>query len=92
MDKIRMVKDENGDIFLSQEDLVKIMNDRLERFPQEYEELKKPQEGSIVGVDGKKNLVAPDPAKLYQHEGMEKMLRGIVGILSADPGGEKNDD
>lgn len=90
MDKIRMVKDENENIFLSQEDLVTVMNERLERFPKEYEELKKPQEGSIVGVDGKKNLVAPDPAKLYQHEGMEKMLRGIMGMIGTDPGGEND--
>ena len=90
MDSIRMVKDDNGDIYLSQEDLLKVMNERLERFPQEYQELKKPQEGKIVGIDGQTSMQPPDEKEIAKHEGMETMLRGIMGMLSVDQGGEND--
>ena len=91
MDQIRMVKDENGDIYLSQEDLLKVMNERLERFPQEYEQLKKPQEGKIVGIDGNTSMHPPDEKEIAKHEGMENMLRGIMSMLNVNDQGGDND-
>lgn len=90
MDQIRMVKDENGDIYLSQEDLLKVMDERLKRFPQEYAQLKRPQEGKIVGINGKTSTQPPDEKEIAKHEGMENMLRGIMGMLDVDQGGEND--
>lgn len=83
MNNIRIVKDENGNVYLSQEDLLAIMNARLKRFPEELKELQKPKEGNIVGLDGKKNLVEPDQREIEHHRGMKKMLEGIVEIVGA---------
>ena len=90
MDQIHMVKDENGDIYLSQEDLMQVMQERLERFPQEYEQLKKPQEGKIVDINGSTLFSTPDEKEIVRHEGMENMLRGIMDMLSVDQGGEND--
>jgi hypothetical protein len=77
-----MVKDETGNVYLSQEDLLSIFSARLESFPGEIDQLKKPQEGSIVGLDGKKNVVPSDPVEVARHEGMQKMLEGIFSMIN----------
>lgn len=81
MDKIRIVKD-NGSIFISQEDLLSVLEERLKRFPEERKELKKPQKGKIVGIDGQVSTQPPDEKEIARNEGMETMLRGIINILS----------
>lgn len=85
MDKIRIVKDENGEVFLSQKDLLTIMNERLKRFPGELTELRKPKPGKIVGADGEVTMQPPDEKMISKHEGMEVMLRGIVNIIDVKP-------
>ena len=82
IDNIRIVKDESGKVYLNQEDLIEIMTDRLNRFPFEIENLKKPQESSIVGLDGKAKIVPSDPVEVSRHEGMQTMLEGILGMIS----------
>lgn len=88
MDQIRIVKDDNENVFISQEDLLKALNERLEKFPEEREQLKKPKEGSIVGLDGNVSLQQPDEKEIARNEGMEAMLRGVINILN--PEGENN--
>lgn len=77
-----MVKDEVGNIYLSQEDLLGIMAERLERFPDELEKLKGPQQSSIVGIDGQPTTKPSDPVEVARHEGMQKMLEGIMGMIN----------
>jgi len=84
MNQIRMVKDDNGEIFLSQKDLLAMMNERLERFPDELAQLKKPKEGKIVGINGAKSATPPDEKEIAKHEGMEAMLRGIVNTIKTE--------
>lgn len=77
-----MVKDEVGNIYLSQEDLLGIMATRLERFPDELEALKKPQKSQIVGLDGQAKIKPPDPKEIAHYEGMQKMLEGIMNMIN----------
>ncbi len=82
MNNIRMIKDEVGNIYLAQEDLLGIFSTRLERFSDEIDELKKPKEGNIIGLDGKPNIVQSDPVEVARYEGMQKMLEGIMGMIN----------
>ncbi len=82
IDHIRIVKDESGKVYLNQEDLVEIMKDRLGRFPLEIENLKKPQQSTIIGLDGNPKITPSDPAEVARHEGMQTMLEGILGMVS----------
>lgn len=81
MDQIRMVRDENGDVFLSQQDLLQVMNERLERFPSQIEQLKKPKEGKITMLNGQPSVQPPDEKEVARHEGMQQMLEGVIGLI-----------
>lgn len=78
---IKMIKDPEGRIYLCQEDLLEIFRERLKRFPSEIAELKRPREGSIMGLDGKNNLIASNPADIARQEGMQLMLQGIFDMV-----------
>lgn len=83
MDQIRIVKD-NDDIYLSKDDLVRAMKERLDRFPDEYEQLKNAQESKIVDLAGNTIQKQPNEKEIAKHEGMEKMLRGIIGMIDVN--------
>jgi hypothetical protein len=83
MDQIRIVKD-NDDIYLSKDDLVQAMKERLDRFPDEYEQLKNAQESKIVDLAGNTIQKQPNEKEIAKHEGMEKMLRGIIGMIDVN--------
>lgn len=88
MDQIRIVKDDNDNIYLSKDDLIGAMKERLERFPEEHKQLKNPQQSKVVGLDGNTIEKKPDEKEIARHEGMEKMLRGIIGMIDVEePGG-----
>lgn len=84
MDKIRIVKDDNEETYLSKADLITIFKERLDRFPKELEQLKKPQQGKIVGIDGTTSLQPPDEKEIARHEGMQKMLEGIYSMINVE--------
>ena len=81
---IKMIKDPEGRIYLCQEDLLDIFRERLKRFPTEIAELKKPREGSIMGLDGKPNVIPSNPLDVAKQEGMQYMLQGIFDMLSVE--------
>lgn len=81
---IKMIKDPDGRIYLCQEDLLEIFRERLKKFPSEIAELKKPKEGSIVGLDGKSNVIPSNPIEVAKHEGMQTMLQGIFDMMSVE--------
>ncbi len=80
--QIRMVKDDIGNIYLSQEDLLGIFSERLARFPDEIERLKQPQQSSIVGLDGLPKIIKPNPVDVARHEGKKEMLEGIINMIN----------
>lgn len=82
MNNIRIVKDEVGNIYLSQEDLLEIFATRLEKFPDQLEALKGPQQSSIVGIDGKPTIKPSDPIEVAKYEGMQTMLEGIMSMVN----------
>lgn len=82
MADIRMVKDETDNIYLSQEDLLGIMAERLERFPDELETLRNPQQSKIMGLDGKPKITPSNPVEVARHEGMQTMLEGIMNTIN----------
>lgn len=82
MNQIRMVKDEAGNIYLSQEDLMSIFSNRLERFPDEIENLKGPQISSLVGPNGQHITKPSDPIEVARHEGKQEMLEGIINVIN----------
>jgi len=87
MNNIRMVKDEKGDIYLSQDDLLSIFADRLKLFPGEIEALKTEKESSIVNLDGSRNIIPPtekDVLDSIRYEGMQKMLEGIIAMIDIE--------
>lgn len=81
---IGIVKDDNGNIFISQQDLITFMSERLSRFPAELEELKKPKQSPIVGLDGNPKLIPSDPVVVAHHEGMQEMLAAILGVINVE--------
>ncbi len=82
MNQIRMVKDDVGNIYLSQEDLLGVFSSRLERFPDEIEKLKHPQQSSIIGLDGQPKVVPPNPVDIARHQGKQEMLEGIINMIN----------
>jgi len=84
MNQIRMVKDEVGNMYLSQEDLLGIFSARLERFPDELDKLKQPQQSSIVGLDGQQKILSSNPTEISRHEGRKEMLEGIINIINIE--------
>jgi hypothetical protein len=81
MDSIRMIEDDTEGVFLSKADLITVMTERLDRFPAELDALKKPQVSTIIGLDGNPKTVPSDPVEVARHEGMQKMLEGIISII-----------
>lgn len=87
MNNIKMVKDENGDIYLSQKDLLSIFADRLKLIPGEIEALQTEKESSIINLDGSRNIIPPseeDMLESIRHEGMQKMLKGIITMIDIE--------
>jgi len=84
MNQIRMVKDETGNMYLSQEDLLGIFAARLERFPDELNKLKQPQQSSIIGLDGQPKIIPSNPIDVACHEGRKEMLEGIINIINIE--------
>lgn len=82
MNQIRMVKDDVGNIYLSQEDLLGIFGSRLERFPDEIEKLKHPQQSSIIGLDGQPKIIPSSPIDVAKQEGKQEMLLGIINMIN----------
>ena len=82
MNNIRIVKDEIGNIYLSQEDLLGIMAERMERFPDELEELRKPHQSKVISPNGQPVIKPSDPKEVAHHEGMQKMLEGLMNIIN----------
>lgn len=82
MNQIRMVKDDVGNIYLSQEDLLGIFSTRLERFPDEIEKLKHPQQSSIIGLDGQPKIIPSNPIDVAHHQGKQEMLEGIINMIN----------
>jgi len=82
MNQIRMVKDDVGNIYLSQEDLLGIFAARLERFPDELNKLKQPQQSSIIGLDGQPKIIPSNPSDVARQEGKQEMLEGIINIIN----------
>jgi hypothetical protein len=78
-----MVKD-GDDVYLSREDLLGVMNERLSLFPKELEELRKPKIGKIVGINGNTSLQPSDEKEIERHKGKEIMLKGIISMLNME--------
>ena len=81
MNNIRILKDPNGEIFMSQADLLAIFKQRLSELPSEIELLKKPQTSSMVDANGIPLVVKSDPIEIARMEGMEKMLKGVCEMF-----------
>jgi len=82
MNQIRMVKDEIGNVYLSQEDLMSIFAARMELFPEQLEALKGIQVSTLVGANGQPISKPSDPVEVARHEGKRDMLEGIMGIIN----------
>ena len=82
MNNIKMVKDEIGNIYLSQENLLEIFSERMAKFPDQLIALKGPQQSKVVGVDGKTKTIPSNPIEVARIEGMETMLSGIVSMIN----------
>lgn len=87
MNNIRMVKDEKEDVYLNQDDLLSIFTDRLKLLPEEIEALKTEKRSIILNADGSRDTISPsekDVLDSIRHEGMQKMLEGIITMIDIE--------
>jgi len=87
MANIRVVETEDKEVYINRNDLLLIFNERMKTLPQEIEALRTEKESSIVNPDGTKNIVPPSEEDLLEsirHEGMLRMLQGIINIIMPD--------
>jgi len=79
---ISILKNPEGKVFFSQDDLLEVFYERLSRFPAEIVELKAPKQSTIMGLNGKPNIIPSDPIAVAKKEGMKEMLEGIISVLN----------
>lgn len=91
MDQIRIVKTDNNEVFLSKDDLITAMKDRLQRFPEEYKQLRNPQQSKVVDLGGNAIQKQPDEKEIARHEGKEEMLKGIIGMIDVKDDSEEGE-
>ena len=81
---IRMITDDNNEIYFSKTDLTKVFNERMSKFRGQIKGFRAQKQSKIESITGAPNMIDATQEELdeaFRFEGMSVMLQGIMDML-----------